>query len=233
MTTSGTYAFDMTVAAIIDEAAERAGIDPASLTHRHLKSAMQSLNLLQLEISNEDGDRVYAIDEETASITSGTSTVALSAGSIDVLDEQVVIYESGGAEVPMSRIPRDDYLMIPDKTQTGTPSQFWIDHSTINTPTMVLWPVSDGSYTIKYNRMRFMQDVDTLSDTVDARRIWLDAICAGLAYRLADKYAPDRADRLEAKFEKAKHKAKIEGRGRGPVMIYARGFGHAGRRRRV
>ncbi len=41
---------------LIDEATERAGLDPAALTHRHLNSINRSLNLLHTDIENNGAE---------------------------------------------------------------------------------------------------------------------------------------------------------------------------------
>jgi len=46
MTTSGTYLFSPPVDEVVDESFERVGVDPATLTGRHARSARMSLNLL-------------------------------------------------------------------------------------------------------------------------------------------------------------------------------------------
>jgi len=233
--TSELYTWNLTIAGIFDEAFERAGVDPASIAFRHINSAMTSLNLLQLEIATREGDRVYAIDQETdtSTIITGTTSITLASGTIDVLDERVVIYDTTGIEIPMLRISREDYLFIPQKTQQGRPSQFYIDHSTLDAPKMYIWPAADGAYSLKYDRMRFMHDSDTMSENVDIRRIWLDTICAGLAARMAEKYNPPRYDHCRARYEEALQYAKNESRARGDIMIYGVGVGRAGRRRRA
>ena len=192
------------------------------------------MNYLTLEIATENGDRVYAIDQETQAVTStaSTSVFALASGSIDVLDERVIITLSGEtSSTPLSRISREDYLMIPDKTTTGTPSQFYIDHSVLNTPTMYLWPVADAAATITYDRMRFIQDAVALSDTADVRRIWLDTLAWGLALRLAQKFNVERIDTCEKAYSKALAIAKMESRARSAIVIEARGFGRSRHRR--
>lgn len=205
---------------------------PGSLSSEHLVSARNSLNYLTLEIATEDGDRVYAIDQETATTIAGTASYALASGSIDILDERVIYNRTGETvSIPISRISQEDYLMIPDKTTQGEPSQFYVDHSVLNTPTMVLWPVPDAVYTVTYQRMRFIQDAVALSDTADVRRIWLDTLAAGLAFRLAAKFNVERAEFCEKQYAKAHAIAKMESRARSPIVIEMRGFGRARHRR--
>jgi hypothetical protein len=233
--TSAVYTFNPTLAEMFTEAGERAGIRPAAFGAEHLVSARNSMNYLTLEMATQEGDRVYAIDQETASLTStaSTSVIALASGTIDVLDERVILTLSGETvSTPLSRISREDWLMIPDKTTTGTPSQFYVDHGvTLNTPTMYVWPIADAAATLTYDRMRFIQDAVALSDTADVRRTWLDALVWGLAARLAFKFNMEKFEPCQKMYLRAIDIAKMESRARAPIVIEARGFGRARHRR--
>ena len=46
MTTSGTYLFNPDLAELVDEAMERARIDPAHITARHILSARRSMRFI-------------------------------------------------------------------------------------------------------------------------------------------------------------------------------------------
>jgi hypothetical protein len=233
MATSSVYTFNPTLAELFTEAGENAGIRPGAFGAEHLISARNSMNYLTLEIATENGDRVYAIDQETQATVDGTASYALASGSIDILDERVTIVAPGmTASIPLQRISQEDYLMIPDKTTEGEPSQFYVDHSVLNTPSIVLWPVPDGVYTITYQRMRFIQDAVALSDTADVRRIWLNTLMWGLAARLAFKFNLERVKPCEEAYARSLAIAKMESRARSPIVIGTRGFGWAGRRRR-
>jgi hypothetical protein len=232
MSTSGVYQFNPTIADLVVEAGERAGIRPAAFGAEHLVSARNSMNYLTLEIATQDGDRVYAIDQETQALADGTASYALASGSIDILDERVMIVASGEtAQTPLSRISQEDYLMIPDKTTEGQPSQFYVDHSVVNTPSIVLWPVPDGVYTLTYQRMRFIQDAVALSDTADVRRIWLNTLVDGLSKLLAQKFNLERYEICAKAYDRSLAIAKMESRARSPIVIEARGFGRSRHRR--
>lgn len=231
MTTSGTYTFDLTVAEVFDESFERAGIAPESITHNHIISAKRSLNLLLIDLANVSPDAQYRVDRETTTISSGSSSLSLASGTIDVID--VVVQATGDTvEIPVVRTNRDDYLRLPNKTQTATrPTQWYISHETLNAPAMVFWPVPDNTVTVKYDRLRWAQDVTAMSETLDARRNWLPVIIAGLAFSLAEKHNLERAPILGQRYMEALNKARLEMSGRGTVIMVGRGFGRSRRRR--
>ena len=91
MATSGTVAFRPDVEEVIAEAFERVGIDDQTRTGYHAKAARRSLNLLFSEFANR-GINYWTVQNNTLSLTSGTTTYTLPAGTIDFID--VVIREN-------------------------------------------------------------------------------------------------------------------------------------------
>lgn len=232
MTTSGVYTFDPSFAAILDEAAERAGIDPAKISARHIRSAKMSMNLMLTEWAVRDGDCLYRVDRLTSTVASGTNYFDPATGVFDIVDAAVE-YNNSGTDMPMTRIGAQEYLNIADKTVTGQPAQFWVDQSNTAAPRVYLWPVPDASCDLTYDVMRYTQTVQTLADTIDINRLWFEAVASGLALRLAEKYNQARVSYLMPKAEESYRTARAGAKGRADVMIGARGFGHGMRRRRT
>jgi hypothetical protein len=217
------------LATVIDTAASRAGIDPASLNHRHLTSAMTGLNLALLELSMEDISSFWKIDNESTTIAATASTLALASGTIDVVDV-TISSDAGVTDVPLNRAPREDGFYVASKTTTGQPSFYWVNYESLS-PVLNFWPVSDGAYTIKYNRLRHSQDAGALSETPDVQKFWTDALTYNLATRLSEEFNVARIARNEARYHEMVEKAKGARVGRGPIIISARGFGRARTRR--
>lgn len=86
MATSGNLAFDPTFASILDEAAERAGMDPAALTQKHIASARASMNFMFNEWQVRDADPLYRVTQYSELLDVGTASYAMPAGAYDVLD---------------------------------------------------------------------------------------------------------------------------------------------------
>lgn len=230
MATSGSYTFDPSFASLLDEAAERAGIDPATLSHRHINSARTSLNLMFTAWQARDGDPVYKVETASATMTSGDDDFTLTTGAYDIL-EAVIDVGGSGSDTPMQRVSRNEFLNLSDKDASGSPHLFYVDHGTLNTPTCFVWPVPDASVTITYDYVRFTQTVGSLAETLDVQRLWLDAAAAGLALRLAEKYNIQRVGYLKPVAEEAYQIARRAGSGNSRVTISARGFGRARTRR--
>ncbi len=215
MTTSGTYGWAPDVAEITDEAFERCGVDPASLTARHARSARRSLNYLFTAWAN-DGIHLWAVDQQTQLVTASDPTYDCPAGTIAILEMAV---RRSGMDTPVLPMARDEYLAIPNKTYEGLPNRFYFDRG-IATPNYTLWNVPENSTdTIIYYRMRQLQDITGATETPDVPYRWQEALVSGLAAKLAEKYAPDREQALLSKSTLAFRKATTEDRERTPTTM--------------
>jgi hypothetical protein len=231
VTTSGSFTFDPSVSSLMDEAFERAGVDPQTLTHRHIISAKMSLNLMFTEWAVEDTDALYRDAAGSTTISAGDDDFPLPAGGIDILD-LVMAYNGETTDNPLSRISRQDYLNLANKAQTGRPSLYYVDVSVLNTPTVVVWPVPEATCIFTYDYMRTLQTVTGLSETTDVQRLWLEALASGWAAKLAGKYNVARVPMLTPLADRSYRLAKRAGSGNSRVVISGRGFGSSRTRRR-
>ena len=202
MATSGTVAFRPDVEEIITEAYERCGIDNQTRTGYQAETARRSLNLLFSEWANR-GINYWAVQNNTLALTQGTSTYTLPAGTIDLID--VVIRETTGGtstDTIVQRISISEYNQLPNKSDTGKPSQYMLDKQ--YTPVMYLWQVPDtNSYSLVYWSINQLEDVTASNQDADIPYRWSDCICAGLASKLALKYQPDKFNLLNQVYERA------------------------------
>ena len=204
MATSGSRDFDIDVAEIIEEAYERCGLEVR--TGYDTKTARRSLNLMFADWANR-GLNLWTVTQATQVLTSGTATYTFTTAYTDILE--VVLRDSSGVDRDVSRISRSQYLSIPNKTTTGTPSQFFFNRST--TPTLTLWPTPDSSTdSLVYYYVNRIQDVDTLVNTADTPFRFLPCMVAGLAYYIAMKKAPDRVQMLKVVYEEEFQRAADE-----------------------
>jgi len=214
MSTSGTYTFDPIVADFAEEAFERCGIDPASLTGRHARSARMSLTFLFSEWSNK-GPHLWAVDQQSQLLTTSDGAYDSPSGTVAILE---MVVRRSGIDTPVFPMMRDEYLAIPDKTTEGLPNRYYFDRSR-TTPTITLWPIPENSTdTIYFYRMRSLQDVGTAAGTLDIPPRWHEALAAGLAAKLAVKYAPDRIGPLKGEAKSRFEEAKTEDRERSPTQ---------------
>lgn len=114
----------------------------------------------------------------------------------------------------MTSISRSEYAMYPNKTIQGPPTVYWFDRLS-PTPTVTVWetPDQNGPYAFKYYRMRQIQDANPVNgQTPDIPYLFMDALCAGLAARLARKFAPMRVNDLIMEATRAWQIASTENR---------------------
>jgi hypothetical protein len=188
MATSGTYAFTLDAGQIITEAWERCQMLPEALKGWQLRSARVSLNLMFLEWATR-GINLWAVEKVgPTALTAGVATIATGAGTIDLLEATVT---RSGQELMLTPMGRDDYVGIPNKATTGRPAQYWVE-KILPAPVIHLYPTPENSTdTFTYYRLRQLQDISTYAQNADAPALFLEAICSGLAARIALKWVKD------------------------------------------
>jgi|TARA_R110000787_G_scaffold23906_2_gene68130 hypothetical protein len=158
-------------------------------------------------------------------LTGGTSatTTTLSAAvdfsnvrkTIDFLSSVIT---RSSTDLSMSRVSRDSFLSIPNKATTGRPSQFFIERQ--STPVLKIWPTPENSTdVIKFTRLTRMNDVDTMTNTVDMPFRFYPCLAAGLAYYIAMKRAPNKIQVLKAVYEEEFERAMTEDRDRSSFQV--------------
>ena len=215
-TTSGTVIFDknFSIDEIIEEAYERIGYQ--------LKTARRSLNILFQEwgnrglhywqIANNDitlvaDQAVYTMFRSTGD---GTSDATAVYGVDDVLE--AVYRNSSNVDTPLTKINRSTYQALSNKTSTGTPTQYYvqrfIDKVTI---TLYLTPgSSEAGNKLNYYYVKRIQDVGDYTNATDVPYRFVPCMVSGLAFYLAQKYAPDRVQAMKLYYEDELQRALAE-----------------------
>jgi|TARA_R110000744_G_scaffold201905_1_gene320929 hypothetical protein len=202
MATSGTVTFKLDVEQIITESYERCGIDVQTRTGYQSVSARRSLNLLFSEWANR-GINYWTVQNNTISLVDGQIEYSLPVGTIDLID--VVVRETFGStttDTVLERTSIADYNQLPNKASEGKPSQYMLNKQ--YTPVMYLWQVPDSStqYSLVYWSINQLEDITASNEDADVPYRWSDCICAGLATKLALKFAPDRFQILDQIYER-------------------------------
>ena len=126
--------------------------------------------------------------------------------SVDVLE---AVIRRSGSDISISKISRGDYLDIPDKTDQGRPSEFFVDRQI--TPTITTWPSPENSTDqLIYYRVRRIQDADAGVNTADIPFRFLPCLTAGLAYYISIKRSPDRVQLMKAIYNEEFDRAASE-----------------------
>lgn len=225
MSSSGQYVFNPTIAEAIDEAWERCGKNPEDLTAEHVKSALRSLNYMLQHWSNLSLLQ-WTIDLQTQTTSVGMESFTPPTGTIDLLDVTLL---RNGYETPMTTMSRDEYHAMPNKDAQGMPNRFYVQRAI--TPVVYIWPAGENATdVIRYYRIRRIQDTGVMSNTADIPSRYQDAFAAGLASRMAQKFAPDRVVELYQMADRTLSEARSEDRERAEMRLSVR-IGQYGRGR--
>jgi hypothetical protein len=214
------YTFKLATDDLLTEAWERLGLNPEGLTDAQARSALRSLQFVLIDWTNADLD-LWQVERISGTLAAGDGSVTTPAGTIDVLEVCVASAVSGGTDMLLAPIGRAEWMALPDKTQTGRPTLYWVERIQA-TPELHLWPVPDAAYPVQYSRLRLPADTATLAATPDTPVQWQEALVAGLAAKLAVKWAADRFPLLKAAADEAWTKATREGRERVPFRLLPR-----------
>jgi hypothetical protein len=155
-------------------------------------------------------------------LTTNTSArywrVATSSGTLDARE---VYFGNTPVETTMSRMNRDDYISLPNKTTTGNPLQFWFDRQR-SQPRIWVWPVptNDFSQIVAWQH-RHIQDIGAFTNEIEIPQRWIEAITMNLAWKLAlETPGTDmqRLDYLRKMAEKEEFEAASEERDNSPIF---------------
>jgi hypothetical protein len=199
MATSGTATFNLTVNDVIQEAFDRIGGDP--ILGYDVRSARRSLNIMFSDWANR-GYNQWTVELKDLSISQGTNEYTLDYDTIDIINANIL---DGSTEYSMTRLGINDYAAISNKTSQSRPTQFYLQR--LNTPVVKIYPTPDQAYTLRYYRMRKIQDitastVNGVEQNIDIPFRAFECMCAGLAYYMSKKRTGiQSAQRAELKLD--------------------------------
>ena len=201
MATSGTTSFNLDIDDVIEESFERCGI--RNTKGYDLKSSRRSLNLLFSEWGNR-GIHLWKVELKNQLLTAGTITYSTPTDCSDVLEAYVSTSQSitsSTQDISLTKIDRSAYAGLPNKGQTGQPTQYYVDRQT--TPTISLYLAPDANtYTfLKYYYIQRIQDAGSYTNQADLPYRFLPCMVSGLSFYLSQKYAPDRIQGLKLLYE--------------------------------
>ena len=219
MATSGRYIWNPDLAEMVDEAFERCRVDPALITARHITSARRSMRFMLADWAADDYS-AFRVKQFSFTVTQGTATYQdpeIPDHCVDILDG---VLRRNGTDTPIEFMPRSELLDIPEKTTEGRPDRWYIDKQR-DELVATFWPVPENSTDIVvFNAVVRYEDADTASDNADIPYYMYEAFAAGLAARLAAKYAPPELEEpLWMKAQNAFRKGSNAARERGDVRF--------------
>ena len=222
MATSGTYNFNLDIDEVIQEATEMIGGEE-TLGHDPA-SARRSINLMLSDWQNR-GILLWSTFTTVITVTDTVATVSLADSVTDALQ---VTYSTdvSGTDIALERISFEEYHNIPNKTQSGRPTQYTVKRNLSN-PTIHLYPTPDNSTgVLNIEAIRQVQDVNkSFNQNADAPVRFLPALTCGLSYYLSMKrpgIPMDRIQMLKANYDEKLAFAMEEDRERASMFIRPR-----------
>ena len=220
-TTSGTVTFDKTFAVdeIITEAYERIGLQ--SVSGYQLKTARRSLNILFQEWGNRgihywevsetdidliEGQSEYIFFRSTGDGTSAVTIPANTYGVADVLEATLRADRTAVAQADsaLTKIDRSTYSALGNKLSKGTPSQYFVQRF-VDKTTFTIYPTPDSTNAAKainFFYIKRIEDVDsTYTDATDVPYRFVPCMASGLAFYLAQKFAPQSVQQMKLLYE--------------------------------
>jgi len=198
MATSGTTTFNLNVAEMTEEVAERLDTTKQILTADWARSCRRSLNLLF-----RDWDNIPTVPWKnrvaSQAVVSGVSTVTMPTDLIEITSASL---RRDGVDIDLMQIGEGDYQSIPNKSDTGRPDRFWLHK--LSPAVMYLWQTPENSTdTIEYWSIRRIEDVTAAIQNVDGVQRWLAATQDALTLKMFDKLPFSKRDQsIRANIEK-------------------------------
>lgn len=167
-----------------------------------MQVARNAANFMLARWANQ-GVNLWAVDLIETPLVAGVTTYDVDPTTVMILDA----YVNAGTGTPdriITPVSRTEYASYPNKQQQGFTTVYWFDR--LLSPTVTLWPVPDGSSvtTLRYYRVRQLQDANVKNaTTVEIPYVWLEAFADGLTYRLARIWNPAMAPALQQQAEES------------------------------
>ena len=220
MAVSGTYDFNLDIDEVIQEATEMIGGED-TLGHEPA-SARRSINLMLKDWQNR-GVLLWSTSTTSVTVVASTTSYSLDSSTINALE---VVISRDNTDVKLTRITPEEFMLIPNKTQTGKPNQYSIRRGRDN-PVLSVWPLPENSTdVIKLEIVKELQDVNKSAiQNADLPKRFLPCLTMGLAYYMALKrplVQPDRITLLKTNYEEMLNRALLEDRETSSIYILPR-----------
>jgi hypothetical protein len=220
MAVSGTYDFNLDIDEVIQEATEMIGGED-TLGHEPA-SARRSINLMLKDWQNR-GVLLWSTSVSSVTVAASVTAYSLASSTVDALE---VVLNRDDTDIQLERITPEEYLLIPNKTQTGRPTQYSIRRGRDN-PTLSVWPIPENSTDVlKMEIVSELQDVNKSAiQNADLPKRFLPCLTCGLAYYMAMKrplVSENRIMMLKSNYEELLARAMEEDRERASMFIRPR-----------
>lgn len=184
MAVTGTY----TAREIITQALRKLGVSAVDTTPTadELSQGLTALNFMLKAMQNE-GFNLF--NYATQSVTATTSA-AHTMDPVRPIRVHGVRFRKNGLDTPMEALTRQEYLDLPNKSSTGTPTTYYYDKQR-ESAVLYVWPLlsSASGETFEVDYEAEYEDATSFSAVIPVPGEYWEAVVYGLAARLADDYA--------------------------------------------
>lgn len=188
MPTSGSSDFILTAREVIDFALKKLRVIGVTQTATAAQAtgAQRELNLMLKGWQKYPS--LWKIEQNSVALIANTASYILTAQDPDRV-YSARYRNTSGQDLPMILLSREEYFDLPNKTNNGLPTQYYIDYQR-DAPVLYVWPVpaSVTTETIQLTSQRAIEDVDALDNDLDVKVEFLEVVGFNLASRLADDY---------------------------------------------
>jgi len=213
MATSGTTTFESSfyIDDIITEAYERIG--RFDYSGNNIKTARRSLNIMFQEWANR-GLHYWEVGNNSITLVNGQSEYTMYRSTSDGASDATAVYgvddvleavyrNSSSVDFPLTKINRSAYQGLSNKTDTGTPTQYFVQRFIDKvTLTLYLTPGStEAGNTINYYYVKRIQDAGNYTNEADVPYRFVPCMVSGLAYYLSQKFKPELVQQMKLLYE--------------------------------
>jgi len=213
MATSGTTTFESSfyIDDIITEAYERIG--RFDYSGNDIKTARRSLNIMFQEWANR-GLHYWEVGNNSITLVNGQSEYTMYRSTSDGASDATAVYgvddvleavyrNSSSVDFPLTKINRSAYQGLSNKTDTGTPTQYFVQRFIDKvTLTLYLTPGStEAGNTINYYYVKRIQDAGNYTNEADVPYRFVPCMVSGLAYYLSQKFKPELVQQMKLLYE--------------------------------
>lgn len=174
----------------------------------------------QIRIVNKGSSSGIPISQMKGLFTDYSYETFSKTGKTVPFNVQEIYFNNNLYDTVLSPISESEYNALPNKNQTGRPTQYWVDRQI--EPIIHLWPTPTSYYNnLYFAYWKAMEDVGTMLNTADIPTRFVEPLTAGLAYRLSAKEGKEeRVERLKQEANDTYTIAAMEDRERVPLRIY-------------
>lgn len=206
MTTSGSIDYNLTARKLVTFAHKKLNITDsvANPSADDMRDGIEQLNML-LKSLQIKAPSLWRQTFGSVALVADTASYALSPRPFRVHEARY--RDTGGRDLPMNELTRQEYVDLPLKTSTGIPTNYYVDYQR-DAVTLYIWPVPAAATTetVQFTYQRRFEDVDTPDNDIDVPQETFEMLGYMLADRIAETFNIDapkvtqRAERLLAEF---------------------------------